>query len=249
MNIKIPSDAELWEVVAAIQVCQSQGATAGPVLSDGYPSDALELDRLAGLDTGSHEKGEYLKLNTTKAYREINSAKESYQAVLARVSGLPPVPIAAPRFPLANLNPSTGGGIIVCAQEVNEAFKLSWRVWRPIVRHLRSYGRPVRMLGQSGERMDYATFTEGQILSDLSMMEKLEALASADLVVGVPNAWTWIATAWKKKILVMHPDDVPAERWFGFDVAPRTLGRLLYTSSQLQVPVILAGLRRLIEVM
>lgn len=243
MNIGIPSDAEMWEVVAAIQVCQSRGIAT--LIESEATGDTDELYQLAGLLCAKPRNR--IDLDFSKAYRAITSAKEPYPAVLARVSGLDPKKIGPPRF--SGFTPSMDGGIIVCSHEVTGEFKLPWQVWKAIVRHLRSYGQTVRFLGLQGERMDYATFTEGQILSNLSLQERMQALASASLVVGIPNEWTWMATAWSKKILVMHPDDMPAERWFGFDVAPRTLGRLLYTHSQLQVPVILAGLRKLISAM
>jgi ADP-heptose:LPS heptosyltransferase len=242
VNIGIPSDAEMWEVVAAIQVCQSQGILT---IENDAIGDAAELYQMAGLLSAKPRNR--IDLDFSKAYRAIATVKETYQAMLARASGLESKPISVPQF--SGFTPSMNGGIIVCSHEVTGEFKLPWQVWRAIVRHLRSYGQTVRFLGRPGERMDYATFTEGQILSNLSLQERMQVLASAGLVVGVPNEWTWISTAWKKKVLVMQPDDVPQERWFGFDVAPQTLGRLLYTRSQLQVPVILAGLRKLISVM
>jgi len=240
-------DVELWEVVAAIQVLQSQGVTAVVSACSLMSPRAVALLEAAGLHL--YGPGNEPQLDTMKAYREIGTAKESYPAVLARVSSLSAEPIKAPQFPATDITPSTDGGIIVCPHEVVDAFKLPWTVWRAIVRHLRSYGSQVRFIGRPGERMDYATFTEGQNLSNLPVQDQMQALASAKLIVGVPNEFTWLATAWEKKILVMHPDDMPVERWFGFDVAPQTLGRLLYTGSQLQVPVILAGLRKLIEAM
>jgi len=247
MTIGIPCDAELWEVVAAIQVCQSQGVA--DVQTDfstpsTVPSDLLKMAQLCQWGFAPD-----VSLNTAKAYREIGSAKETYPAVLARVSGLEPKMIKAPQFPNLKLTPTTDAGIIVCPHEAVEAFKLPWTVWRAIVKHLRSYGVPVRFMGRPGERMDYCCFSEGSNLSNLSMLEQLNILASAKLIVGVPNEFVWCATTWGKKILVLHPDDIPVERWMGFDVAPQSLGRLLYTSSQLQVPVILAGLRKLISAM
>jgi hypothetical protein len=247
VNIGILPDVEMWEVVAAIQVCQSQGVSelVGGLTLDESLSWLVGAAGLRSVAVLQHDAATWLA--TAKAYREIGSAKEPYPAVLARVSGLEPKKIGPPRF--SGFTPSMDGGIIVCSHEVTSEFKLPWQVWKAIVRHLRSYGQTVRFLGRPGERMDYATFTEGNILSNLTLQERMQALASASLVVGVPNEWTWIASAWSKKILVMHPDDVPVERWFGFDVAPQTLGRLLYTSSQMQIPVVLAGLRKLISVM
>lgn len=188
-------------------------------------------------------------LATDKAHRQIATGNRPYQDVLATVSGLESKPIKPPRLPNAGIEPSTTGGIVICLFEAYEAFKLPWTVKKAIIKHCTTYGVPVYLLGRPGQRADYSPFTEGSILSDRPLQEKLEALASARLVLGVPNEWTWLATAWDKKVIVLHPDDMPHERWFGFDVAPRTLARLLVTWSQLQIPVILAGLRRLIEIM
>jgi hypothetical protein len=247
--IGIQKDAELWEMIAAVQVCQSQGVReiAGGLTLAQPLGWLLGVAGLRSLAILNGEGVSYLDFD--KAYRAMASAKETYPAVLARVSGLPVAPIRSPQFPGLTVTPSTDGGIIVCPHAAVEAFELPWQVWRSIVRHLRSYGVPVRFMGRSGERMDYANFTEAQNLSDLPLTEQMRAMASAKLILGVPNEWTWSATAWQKKIVVLHPDNLPHERWFGFDVSPRTLGRLLYTSSQLQIPVILAGLRKLIDVM
>jgi len=246
MTIGIPSDAELWEIVAAIQLCQSMGITEYAARYNGS-QDALGMFDLAGLMGMSDEDGLAVPLETAKAYRAVNSSSEPYPAVLGRTSGLTPGIIRPPKFPNAKIEPSLSGGIVVCPFEINDAFRLPWQVWKELIRHARTYGLSVALLGRPGQRTDYATFTEGQILSSLPIEEKMAALASARLVIGVPNEWTWIASAWDKKIAIMQPDDIPNERWFGFPTAPYTLGRVLFTRSQLGVPVLLAGLRRIIE--
>ena len=126
---------------------------------------------------------------------------------------------------------------------------MGWQVWRILIKHLRTYGVPVRLLGQYGQRADYASFTEGDILSDDSVEDKLRVLANSDLVVGVPNEWTWAAAGFGTKVIVLHPEDIPYDRWFGFDVKPKCLGRLLYAPQQVKPAVILAGMRTLIAAM
>lgn len=249
MTISIPSDAELWEVVAAIQVLQSIGC--GDAETDFQDQEATKLVSLAGICQWTSSQGgcdHTEALQTAKAYRAVESSQESYQAVLARSTGLERRFLRAPVFPNAGIKPSVSGGIVICPFEINDVFKLPWQVWQALIRHCRTYGLPVTLLGRRGQRADYATFTEGSILSGLPLLDKMQALASAKLVLGVPNEWTWMATAWKKQIAVMYPDDVPNDRWFGFGLEPRTLGRILYTRTQIQVPVILAGLRKMIEV-
>ena len=247
MTIDLPGDMELWETVAAIQVMQSIGCTSAQ--ADLADSDSARLLDLAGI-CGTGGLGSVpVPLQTAEAYRAVNASTESYQDVLARRSGLDCRRMKAPQFPNAGIGHSLSGGIVICPFEINDAFKFPWQIWRAVVRHARTYGLPVTLLGRPGQRMDYATFTEGSILSELSMIDKMKALADSRLVLGIPNEWTWMAPAWKKKVLVFYPDDLPVDRWFGFDVAPYTLGRVMYTRSQLQIPVLLAGARRIIELL
>jgi hypothetical protein len=248
MTIDFPDNMELWETVAAIQVMQSLGIGGRFPRFDGVVSDVVRLLVMAGV-CKKEQMMPAMPLQTAEAYRAVNASTESYQAVLARRSGLDCRRMKAPQFPNAGIAPSLSGGIVICPFEINDAFKFPWQVWRAVIRHARTYGLPVTLLGRPGQRMDYATFTEGSILSELPMIDKMRALADSRLVLGIPNEWTWMATAWKKKVLVFYPDDLPVDRWFGFDVAPYTLGRVLYTRSQLQIPVMLAGARRTIELL
>lgn len=244
--LRIPAETELWELVAAVQICQAYGMTHAWF----HPMDAesRRVLELAGIHLCA-EASTAVELPRDRAYRQLAQENRPYQNVVAALAGLPPARIGAPRFPRLETEVGERGGIVVAPFEVHESFRLPWQAWKKVIRHLRTYGVPVTLMGRPGQRADYASFTEGTILCSASTDEKLCALAQARLVLGVPNEWTWMAAAWNKKIIVLHPDDIPHERWFGFDVAARTLGRLLYQSRELQVPVILAGLRRLISVM
>jgi hypothetical protein len=100
-------------------------------------------------------------------------------------------------------------------------------------------------MGERGERLDAAHFTEDEILSNLGNTSKLAIIASACLIIGAPNAWTWLGAALKKKLLIISPDNVPLHRWWWQD--GHDIMHLVYESQQLQVPLILTGLRQLIE--
>jgi hypothetical protein len=246
MIIRLPDEAELWEAVAAIQVAQSQGATGIDICPGNV--EVGPLLEMAGLSyIGPPTQGP--KLDTARAFRMLGSTKSMYPEILAATAGLDKKPIVPPQFPRIKIKPDETGGVIVTPFEVHESFRMPWTVWRAVIRHLRSYGVPVSLLGRRGQRADYSNFTEGAILSNLSVEEKLEALARSQFVMGVPNEWTWAATAWGKKVGVLHPEDIPHDRWFGFATVPWSLGRILYSSSQIQIPPILAQLRHLISLM
>lgn len=244
----IKPDLELWEAVAVVQMMQAAGlrTIAGGNRIE-MQQDQVCVFEEAGMqwvDAPVERKVEF-----DAAYREIDKAKESYPAVLARVSSISLLRrILSPIFRTSPTQERVTI-IVVSPFECREEFKLPWQVWKAIIKHLQSYGVKVVLMGRAGQRAEYAMLTEGAVVSSLSMHEKMDLLASAVMVFGVPNEWTWMATAWKRKVAILYPDDLPLERWFGFDTAPDTLGRVLYTRSQLQIPVILAGVRRLIGAM
>lgn len=240
----IKPELELWEAVAAVQMMQAAGLRNIMNLAHGLmASETAAVFEEAGIEwiDGIAERSVEFDL----AYRAIDKSKESYPAVLAQVSGIPLLRRILPPVFRGRLNHRIAT-IVVCPFECRAEFKMPWQVWKAIIRHLQSYGIRVVLMGRVGQRAEYATLTEGSVVSTLSMKEKMDLLGSAVLVFGVPNEWTWMASSWQRKIGIMYPDDVPLERWFGFDTEPQTLGRVLYTRSQLQIPVILAGVRRLI---
>jgi ADP-heptose:LPS heptosyltransferase len=152
--------------------------------------------------------------------------------------------IVAPDI-MQRMTPDSGlGTILVCPFGIKKELDMPVAVWRAIVRHLRSYGHSVCVLGDRGQRLDVANFTESETLSEHTMMYKLTALSCATLVVGVPNAWTWAATAWATKSVILYPENVGAQKWYSF--ISDNFGRICYPAQQLQIPVVLAGLRKLI---
>lgn len=63
--------------------------------------------------------------------------------------------------------------------------------------------------------------------------------------MGVPNAWTWAATAWKKKQIVMYTDKVPVPKWMPYDYGECKI--VVYDPNKLIIPVTLSALRHLIR--
>ena len=236
---------EMWEIVAAVQVLQASGANEIDIAS----GLALGCDLFihAGFGWKAAQADIVLRLNEAK--RETESTRRLYQQTLALVSGLPPaLKIKPPHFPNLPLTVGISGGIVLCPFEIDSVMQLPHNGWRAIVRFLRSTGLPVYLMGDVGRRMDGCNFTEGEVLCNLPLRERMQALASANLVIGVPNAWTWMASSWDKKIVVFYPDGLPAERWFGF-YESRNLGRVIFNRHHVQIPLLLAGLRRILAVM
>ena len=64
------------------------------------------------------------------------------------------------------------------------------------------------------------------------------------MIVGVPNAWLWMATAWEKKLIYLYPDMMATVRWFHY--SSLNYGRLIYPARGIQVSAVLAGLRQMI---
>ena len=133
---------------------------------------------------------------------------------------------------------------MVCPFALKGDMDLPLPVWSAIIRHLLSYDIPVKLLASENRRMESCAFYEEDILSGLPLVAQLTELASARLIVGVPNEWMWAATAWQKKLIVLYPDTQPPKRWFWY--AHDNFARLLYQMHQLAPPVMLAGLRQLI---
>lgn len=236
---------EMWEQVAAVQVMQA--VDPHPTILSGIHI-GHDLFRYAGILPSFETTAEH-SFNCSVAFRYLATSKMMYPQVLATSAGLHQgMKISPPSFPEAALSVDMTGGIVLCPFEIDPAFQIPVTVWKAVARHLRSTGVKLSLMGDAGQRMDAANFSEGCTLSQLTLIKKMQALASAQLVIGVPNAWTWIATAWGKKIILLHPDNVPSSRWFGFYETPK-LGRLLYQGHLIQIPVVLAGLRKILNMM
>lgn len=236
MSWYIPARTTTWESVATLQLANSTGTK---VISDDPEIAALiQLSGLQAIPPAAGAAPLYFE-----AYRAIDeeTVDSSYHQVLARVSGQKCVPSLL-QIDVAS---EDKGHIVICPYGPKKELAIPLSVWRAVVRHLRSYGRRVYLMADKGERMDGIAFTEAEILSERSMKEKLEVLATATLTVGVPGAWMWLATSWQKQLIVLYPEGIPPRKWFPF--VHENFGRLLYPADRLQIPVFLAGLRMLIS--
>ena len=246
MNITIPGNTTSWELVAGIQLFQ-QIKDSDFISVAVVPTSTTDIDDLlyySGIERSSGSL--YTQpLQFAEAYRQVDDTDLSYVDVLARVSGMAMLKPEAPRFPL--VTPHSNGGIVIAPFGLKRELDLSTSVWGPITQHLRSYKHTVYQIGERNQRQSFSGFTEAEVLCNRSVKDKLEALASAKLVVGIPNAWTWIAAGFGVKIVLLYPDHLPPKRWFPF--SSDNFGRIAFQAHQVQTPVMLAGLRQLIKEM
>lgn len=256
--MQIPT--ELWEATGAVQVLQTVGRTAQHrCLCTGEVRELL----VCGL--GEERVDEAAELDYASAYRQVDRSAAFYSEVLAAVSrvDVPRVessrstleaevygePEAIPALvPLhwSGVQQRESSGIILAPFALKPELSLPTATWQVLVRTLRTYGQTVYLMAERGVRFDYLCFTESEILSELPVAEKLGYLEAAKLIVGVPNAWLWAATAWEKKIITLLPDSIPPRRWFGF-AHPTSYGVVRYDSRQLAAPVLLSAVRMLID--
>ena len=170
----------------------------------------------------------------------------AYVELLASLGGVGSINAQVPPAFPGVVSGATGRYVVLCPFAVTEQMAIPVKVWRAVARHMRLYDLSVLVMGNRGEWLEGAAFLESEILSELSIQMKLEFLHSAELVVGAPNEWTWCAAAWQRKSVILYPQYTPQSRWFPFSGID-TYGRLVYDPHQLQIPVVLAGLRGLIE--
>ena len=232
MMLTIPSDILMWEAVATVQIAQAMGV---PVRCD---ESMTSLCSYAGLQVG---QGEGIELAYGRAYKKVDSDTQPYVYVLAKESGLS-LNIQPPKFP--GVKPASGKYIVLCPFALKQELDLQVGVWRAVVRMLRMYDLPVYLMGGPGEWRDECAFSENEILSEEPIETKLSYLAGATLIVGVPNAWLWMATAWEKKLIYLYPDMMATVRWFHY--SSLNYGRLIYPARGIQVSAVLAGLRQMI---
>lgn len=223
-----------WEAYASVQVVQAyQGLGISPSC---IPVDWLKC---AGMLYNSVDA----PLVYGDALRAVEDGKVYYGVALATASGLAGINMMPVKFP--SIEEANGGGIVVCPYPLSKQFHLPESVWVPVVEHLRSYGHRVSLMGEKNDRMDFCSFTEAENLSDLPLEAKLRAIAHADLVIGVPNAWTWASTSWEKKVLMFYPNGLPQKKWFPLidDSLTSRQRWIIYEPHNLQVPIVLGALR------
>lgn len=239
----LPGTLTLWETLGAILIAKSSDT----VTLSAPTSEVLELIRASQVSWflgGDTPTGEQSALPFADAYRMMEDTDQAYPDVLASAAGRM---LMVRDFTFPNIEANTGGGIIVAPFGLKAELDLPSGVWRELAKNLRSYDLPVRLLGRRGQRQDGSSYTEGEQLSDLSIEEKLQAIASADLIVGTPNEWMWSASAWKKKQLLFYPEHLPQKRWGWWE--GDEFGRIMFQSHQLHVSVILATMNKMINML
>lgn len=252
MILTISEKPTLWESVALVQLVQ---ALLKEKLIDAValPED-LDVQRLLGLAMIPQVGGilwehvDKQPLSFSGAYRTVEQAKNPYSDVLARANGYHNLKLLPPQFP--GVHPvGEPSGIVLTPFGLKADLDLMVPIWRAVVKQMRSYGEPVYLMGDDKQhRLDAASFVEGDLYLDCSLERKLQILSTAKLVIGVPNAWMWAASAWTNvRKLVLYPDNIPPKRWFPVeDTEGEHYGRLLYSAHMIQLPVILAALRKLV---
>lgn len=232
------SNITLWEAVAALQLAQSTG-----IISQAYLTTDLTIDELCKACGGGGVKSftsEKHKFGFDAAYRRVDTYDGSYLEALAEgepMQETKPLVVAA--------QPTKEACIVVCPWPIKKEFELHRAIWTSVTKFLRTYSLPVYLLGEETERQDTSMYYENEILSKCSVKEKLEYLASAQLVVGVPNAWVWLAASMQTKLILLYPEAWPARRWFWQD--NDNVRRVIYDSRNVQTPVVLAALRSIIK--
>ncbi len=265
---EIPENLELWELVATLALAQNNKyqASFGVHTDSVIPTALLDAAGVIRTSAPGHFALSYMRPDLVDA----EAGDLSYPELLAAVAKVPlemqvvsgPLSIAEIAVGIKpqvraklDLNfawPELSApghleqrGIVICPYTFHRDLELPIPTWEAIIRTLHSYGEPVYLLGEPGQRFTSAKFTENYVLSDLPILEKLEFLAKARLIVGVPNAWTWLATAWKKHLVYFYPERIPVRRWFW--AQHDNYGRCVFDPKRVETPVVLAGLRMLIN--
>jgi ADP-heptose:LPS heptosyltransferase len=231
-----------WEAVATVSVIQALGmkCVGHPLASN----DIVELLSTAGIRSEmAYKSAEHPSLNYGKAYRNVDSSDKSYHEALAEASGFANLKQYRPVF--VDIPSAEGSDIVVCPFSFRQELNLPVPVWALIIQHLQTYGCDVHLMGDSHQRMDAVGLPESAIICRLPMKEKLARLAAAKLILGVPNGYTWAATAWEKKMVYLYPDSVPQIRWWPF--SDQTFRRIEYESHSLSPMLLLANVRKFIR--
>src|ERR1039457_5328554 len=234
MILGIRRPITLWETVGMLQVVQS---IENCQLSSLHLSHELLQAALLSTDVLEPDK----LIDMDGPYRAVEQSPMPYATCLAQLNGLPYEGITNPNLP--GVIPDETGGIVLCPFGLKPEVNLPITVWADIVRMLRSYGERVVLVADPDQRLDSAYFTEDATASSWPLTEKLELLAKAKLIVGCPNAYTWLGTGWAKKMVVYYPSTVNNARWFAFFGHGYNYILLGYEPHAVQIPLLIAGLR------
>ena len=235
----VPSNLTSWELMATLAVAQAEGAKQ----AECYGAADFAVMEAGGLWVRRTDDGCSSTLDYYAAYRQIDQEQAPYVSVLAKVSGFSRTVL--PRFSPGVIGAQAPRGIVLAPFGIKPELDLPKQVWFAVENLLRTYGVPVFLVGDHGQRLEPSAFTESEILSNLGMVEKLEAVASAQLVVGVPNAWTWAAASFDRKLIYAYPETLPAKRWFHY--TSDSFGRILFHPNQIRLPLLLDSIRELIK--
>ena len=238
-SLVVPSGLSSWELMATLSIAQSEGIVLAKCVGEGREATATFM-RAGGLATTAVDVG-HPTLDYAAAYRQVDQEQAPYVSVLAHVNGY--MRTIKPTFP--NIRRLPERGIVLAPFGIKPELDMPKQVWFAVENLLRTYGVPVLLVGDHGQRLEPSAFTESEILSNLGMVEKLEAVASAQLVVGVPNAWTWAAASFDRKLIYAYPETLPAKRWFHY--ISDSFGRILFHPNQIRLPLLLASIRELIK--
>jgi ADP-heptose:LPS heptosyltransferase len=244
--LRIDRKIELFEAIASIQLCQAIGETLEMNVTDDELYRLFILaDVLAPVGLGGTMLDEQV-LNFDLAYRAVDQSKgeQSYTQVLAKASGVRvPVQDELAKFSFPQPTEKTEEEYIVLLPfPVKRELGLPYAVWAATTRLLRSYGIPIYVVGEQGQRIDGLGFREDEMMMELDLDDKIKLVARAKLLVGVPSSWGWIGAGFGKDQIVMVPEELPIRRWFGFPAA-----LLVYKQNEIQVPVLMTMLRQLLK--
>lgn len=249
MIFKVPENIQLWEALALIQIVQQLNIGDTPAsyvaLSPDADEDIIALFHLAGVGAIVNGYDGEKEIELTKAYLATVTADTYYGEVLASTNGLQVTTLSPPKFPYIKPREKKNG-IVVCPFGMRPEFDIPIKIWKDVIKQLESYDSDVYVLGDRRQRLDELSFTENEILSDLPLSVKLQMLASAKVVVGVANAWTWLSSAWPLRRILLHPDNVRNDRWYpALDNSVTKF--LLHNPEILSSPVVLVGIRKLMR--
>jgi ADP-heptose:LPS heptosyltransferase len=241
MIYTINQKLESWEAVSVLMVMQ--GLQNSPM--DSCQCESSDKQTFEVFDAGGIQQYGFnpVPLHLHESYRQLETSQLCYPQLIAKENKLE-VKLDSPKYP--GIESNNTGPIVLCPFGAVQSLQLPAQVWRVVVKQLRTYYPEVVMISD-GLRLDDCAFTEYESFISRTVQEKLKMLASARLVIGVPNAWTWSATAWRKPVAMLYPDDIPVTRWWPFSYAE--MGRINYQSRQIQIPVLLAGIRKMIAML
>jgi hypothetical protein len=235
MILQLPDSTTYTEAVAMVMVCQQL-----PNIQVNAPRSVLQWFEMAGIPLTSQSG---VAINFGEATRLMKGSRRFYPELIIESLGLSHSPIESPQF-LLKIAPKDNG-IVLAPFGPESAVPMS--AWRLVVRYLRSYGQDLLLVGEPGERIDLAGFTEAEICSGRSPFSQVHLIQSAALVVGVPNGFTWTAAACNKPSLILMPEDILPSQLFPFN-APNKLSRILaYPREGLEYAALITGLRALIS--